>query len=559
MTAPRGASPRVRGDPDPGGALPGACADQRRAGVVVSASWFWCAMAVAIGVALAFRFAGLDARPMHHDEANQAIRFGQLLETGEYRYHADEHHGPTLYYLTLPVAWLRGQHTTASLDEWTVRAVPALFGVGTILLLIALARGIGRPAAAIAAGLLAVAPPLTYYSRFYIQESLLLFFTFGFLVTAGRYARSLQSRDALWAGAFAGFALATKETAVILLPAAMAGCLVARRWSGVAAGRQGAATRGGVAAGLQAPRSAGHIWAAAAVALAVAGLFYSSFFTNMGGLAEPFRAAGVYFSRGVNPQAHREPWYYYLRLLAGTPGGSGAALDLGLAVLVIAGIRAAFRSETDGGAFWARCLLVHAATATLVYSALPYKTPWNVLPFYASWIVLGAIGAAEPFDRSRSRKTGIVLASAMIALCATLGLQSWRVNFRYPADPRNPYAYVHTSPDILRLARRVTALSALHQDREKMLVAVVAAPSEQWPLPWYLRRMARVGYWTSAAAAGEAIERAPVVIASSDNADAVQAAIGARSQSEYYGLRPHVLLSVFIERSLWDRFLESVK
>ena len=52
-------------------------------------------------------------RPMHHDEANQAVRFGRLLETGEYRYDRRDHHGPTLYYLTLPVAWLRGPHPDA--------------------------------------------------------------------------------------------------------------------------------------------------------------------------------------------------------------------------------------------------------------------------------------------------------------------------------------------------------------------------------------------------------------------------------------------------------------
>ena len=56
----------------------------------------------AVVLGLAFRLAWLDLRPMHHDEANQAVRFGQLLETGEYRYDRNDHHGPTLYYLTLP-------------------------------------------------------------------------------------------------------------------------------------------------------------------------------------------------------------------------------------------------------------------------------------------------------------------------------------------------------------------------------------------------------------------------------------------------------------------------
>jgi hypothetical protein len=75
---------------------------------------------VAAGVVvlgLTFRLAALDLRPMHHDEANQAVRFGQLLETGEYRYDRSDHHGPTLYYLTLPVAWARGQATFVKGDQ----------------------------------------------------------------------------------------------------------------------------------------------------------------------------------------------------------------------------------------------------------------------------------------------------------------------------------------------------------------------------------------------------------------------------------------------------------
>jgi predicted membrane-bound mannosyltransferase len=89
-----------------------------------------------------------------------------------------------------------------------------------------------------------------------------------------------------------------------------------------------------------------------------------------------------------------------------------------------------------------------------------------------------------------------------------------------------------------------------------MLVAVVAGPYEQWPLPWYLRRMERVGYWTSVAAVGP-LDRMPFIVVSPDFADAVAASLGDRYVSEYYGLRPGVLLSVFIERGLWDRLLGS--
>ena len=94
--------------------------------------------------ALLFRLLGLDLRPMHHDEANQAVKFGRLLEKGEYRYDENDHHGPSLYYLPLPLAWAFSKTTLASLDEVILRLLPALFGAGVLLLLLLFVKGMGR-------------------------------------------------------------------------------------------------------------------------------------------------------------------------------------------------------------------------------------------------------------------------------------------------------------------------------------------------------------------------------------------------------------------------------
>lgn len=178
---------------------------------------FRVVFAAALVAGLAFRLADPGVRPMHHDEANQAVRFGTLLETGEYRYDRNDHHGPTLYYLTLPFAWMRGQGTLAAVDERTLRMVPAIFGAGLLLLFLPLSRGLGRTAVAAAAALAAVSPVLTYYSRFYIQESLFVFFALAFLVALGRYALRPGLAPAIWSGALAGLAYATKETSLLSL------------------------------------------------------------------------------------------------------------------------------------------------------------------------------------------------------------------------------------------------------------------------------------------------------------------------------------------------------
>jgi hypothetical protein len=204
--------------------------------------------------------------------------------------------------------------------------------------------------------------------------------------------------------------------------------------------------------------------------------------------------------------------------------------------------------------FWPRYVAFYTLIACAAFSAIRYKTPWNLLPFYAGAVIMAGYGAAAIVGAIRSRAARTILMAALLVGAFHLAIQDWRANFRYPADPRNPYVYAHTVPDLLRLTARVTDVAAFHPDGAGMLVKVVAGPYEQWPLPWYLRRMTRVGYWVTAAEAGR-IDDAPVVIAAQDQAVAVAGVLGDRYIEEHYGLRPDVVLTLFIERASWDRFI----
>jgi uncharacterized protein (TIGR03663 family) len=506
-------------------------------------------VAVALTAGLALRVARLDERPMHHDEANQAVKFGALLERGDYRYDAHDHHGPTLYYLTLPSAWLRGQHTLASLDETTLRGVPVVFGAATILLLPLLWTGIGRTAVATAAILMALSPAMVFYSRMFIQEALFACFTLAFVIAVGRLATGGGLAWSVFAGVAAGLAVATKETSVIVLPAALVASAIA--WWSPGSGRPRNAVTDG--------RTVGTVFASLAAAAVVAALFYSSFFAAPAAILEPFRAAGTYVDRGIDPSNHAHPWYYYLRLLAYTASG-GLRWSEGLVLALAAvGALSAWR-RSDGlppeDPFWARYLTCHVAIACAVFSAIPYKTPWNLLPFYVGVFVLAGIGFATLMLSIRSRAIRGALAAALALGSLQLGWQAWRAAVTYAADPRNPYVYAQTVPDAVRMATRIRNLSAMHPDGARMQVSVLAPPSEQWPLPWYLRRMPHVGYWT---APGDPLAlQAPVIVASSEHTAVLDKVLGDRYASEYYGLRPELLLALYIERGLWDRFLATM-
>jgi uncharacterized protein (TIGR03663 family) len=505
---------------------------------------------IALAAGLALRLARLDERPMHHDEANQAVKFGALLERGEYRYDASDHHGPTLYYLTLPAAWLRGQATLAALDERTLRAVPAIFGAATILLLPLLSASLGRTAVAAGAWLLALSPAMVFYSRMYIQESLFACFTLAFVVAAGRASAGGGSRWYTLAGVAAGFAIATKETWVIVLPCAVAACAVAR-WSLGAGPGSNPVTTGPT-------RRAMLTGLAAAAAIAV--LFYSSFLTNPGGVLEPFRGVPGYLDRGIAPADHAHPWRYYLGLLAYSSTG-GLRWSEGLILtLAIAGAASALgrldplRAERT---FWVRYLAVHVILVTAIFSALPYKTPWNLLAFYTGALALAGAGFSTLVAMSPSRWVRGALTAVLLVASGQLGWQAWRASVTYASDPRNPYVYAQTVPDAVRMATRIRVLAGLHPDKAQMPVSVMASPYEQWPLPWYLRAMPQVGYW---ARPGDPLAfTAPVIVASIEYTPVLDVSLGDRYVSEFYGLRPDVLQALYVERGLWERFLTSVR
>src|SRR6185295_4640573 len=122
----------------------------------------WSAMAVllAIAGALALRVPRLATRPLHNDEAVNAVKVSELWQHGRYGYDPDEYHGPALHYATLPFLSLSGARNPAELDDATLRLAPVVFGVGLILLLLLFLDGLGPHAMAWAAIFTAVSPAM---------------------------------------------------------------------------------------------------------------------------------------------------------------------------------------------------------------------------------------------------------------------------------------------------------------------------------------------------------------------------------------------------------------
>jgi predicted membrane-bound mannosyltransferase len=210
---------------------------------------------------------------------------------------------------------------------------------------------------------------------------------------------------------------------------------------------------------------------------------------------------------------------------------------------------------------WLGCYTI---LLTALYAVIPYKTPWCLLSFLHGMILLAGVGGWVLLRAPRSMVGRGLMAVALVVGLVHLGWQSYALNFRFFADQRNPYVYAHTSPDAVNLASRMEELAALAPDGHEMVIHIVT-PENPWPLPWYLRRFNpdHVGHWSDTAKWRSETETQPppsVIILTEAVRDAVEAAFpDGYNRQMNFGLRPGVLLSVYVRQELWDAFLATVR
>ena len=515
----------------------------------------WLFLAIIV-VAILARVPDLGRRPMHTDEAVHAVKFGMLLEDGVYRYDPNEFHGPTLNYFTLIPAWLESVSTLAEIDETTLRIVPAIFGIGLVALLLLVVKPLGWRVV-IAAGLLtAISPGLVFISRYYIQEILLVFFTFAVIGCGYRYA---DSRKAVWAvatGVSLGLMHATKETAIIALGSMML-ALIFTLWVG--AGRFK-----GVSAALKEIKPV-HVVLAALAAVTVSALFYSSFFTNPAGILDSYTTYASYLGKAVTNEWHIHPWDYYLGLLI-SPNGLSHLLWSELFILFLASVGILIATgETrrkDVNVSFVRFISFYSIIMIAVYSAIPYKTPWIMLGFVHGLILLAGVGAVALVDVEGSRLVRRAAIGLLVFGSAHLALQSFLSNTRYYADTANPYVYAHPTDDVLDIAARIQDVAMAHPEGTDMYIEVISPEHDYWPLPWYLRAFPNVGWWD---AVDMEVPAAPLIIAKPNVEPVLLRKLyevpppGERDLyvplfDSYVELRPTVEIRGYVVGSLWDRY-----
>ena len=464
---------------------------------------------------LALRLPQLGARPMHTDEAVNAYIVGRLLAGETFTYDPQDRHGPALTALALPLARVQGAKAFSDLTESDLRLTSVLAGTVTILLFGAAVETFGFTPCLIGALLFASASLPVYYDRYFIHESLFVAATFGLILSGWRACKSNPVGQAALAAACAALMLACKETAILHFFALATAGFVFWLWN---------LRRKGFG-GLLRPKP---VLAAAVVFLLLSVVLFTWFGRNWGGLAALLRAVPHLFARAAG-EGHQKPFWYYAQLLTG--GWSGGML---FALACMGFFQTIQKREPSPYAF----LAYYAFFLAGIYSLIPYKTPWLALNFWLP-ITLFAARAVESLWRMAAKhltlRAAIPVFCVLAAMAAVLIAHDTRQRvFLIPSDETNPYAYAHTSEDLLGLPAEIEELARQSAIRAPRIAVIAADP---WPLPWYLRHFSEVGFWQP----GQQVGDADFYITSAD----ASAQYGDRLRNfrpEFFGVRSGVLI-----------------
>ncbi len=503
--------------------------------------------------ATVLRLYNLNLVPLHHDEGVNGNFLVRLVREGAYTYDPENYHGPTLYYFSALIPWATrllfgtAARDTYGLTTFTIRLIPALFGIATIGLIFLLRRRLGTIATLAAGLMLAISPGAVYLSRYYIHETLFVFFTLGIVVAVIYFYDERNPSYLIPAAASAALLFATKETAMIsagVLIIALALTLLYARFNR----RAFVQTTGKRSRGRNSPgrfetviREMGgtanvivSVIFAVVIFVAVYILFYSSFFQNNKGISDSFQTFAIWTKTGTSAHVHPATMYLVWLTRMESPLLLLGAIGAALAVLRPKNSLALFMG------LWAFGLIA-------AYSLIPYKTPWLLLNFVVPLALIAgyALQAIYEMDRGQLR---LVAAIMLVAICVGI-YQSIDLNFiNYDNDkPRYVYVYAHTTRGMHGLVKEIDHIAKQHTGAS---TGISILSPDYWPLPWYLRNYTRVGYFGRMAASSE-----PIIVANENQKAEIEANFGGLYQQVLspapggsFELRPGVKLMLYTRR-----------
>jgi len=574
-------------------------ADEAVEAVDISARvWKIASLSILI-IATLLRVYHLSLKPLHHDEGVNGFFLTRLVREGVYQYDPGNYHGPTIYYFGLAATYLLGLNTIA------IRLVTVAFGVATVWLALCLRRYVGSVGALAAAVLIAISPGAVYLSRYFIHESMVVFFTFGIIVALLKYQESEppleENRISGLIALIAGTVLVASSLAAVYRPQYMRAELLFIIVSAIVTVQALWHYDG--------KRSVYLILASVCAALLFASKETALVSVTVLGIA--LTTTAIYLrmrqkrekrtdKRKVRSVYDAEPvgWLATTMEKLGGPKRIGIMLFAGFMVFAFINILfySSFFTNAKGvvdslktymiwastgkqehvhpfyqhaywlvqmespvlmlgllGAFLAvmrannRFALFAAQWAfglLAAYSIVPYKTPWLALNFIVPLAVTGGYAINEIYSWNKEEGEQRFLLLVLALAIAVNGYQTIKLNFFHYDDDKYIYVYGHTYREFLPMVDEIKRLGQKSGLKEEIDIAVLSP--DYWPLPWYLNDFKRIGYYGRVSPTSSAL----VIINASQEQEMLELLGSRYTRINSYPLRPGVMLVLYVRNDL---------
>ncbi len=482
---------------------------------------------VPVFIASLIRFWDLGLRPFHSDEGVNSFFLLNLFNRNYYHYDPANYHGPFLYYIGLIPFYIFG------LSDFTFRLMPVLFGIMVVALLYPLHRRLGKMGLLTAGLLIALSPATSFFSRDTIHEIYFVFFSLAVVVSFFLYSETRKSRYIYFAAASIAFLVTIKETYILTFAVYALSLTIAYCYEMVFS-----------------PKDAGFkylkdtfttfaddckknkyaIGISIGLFLLINFLFYSSFFTYYAGIKGILTTLKIWTKTGTHSGGHAKPFFYYFKLLY--------KFELPMLVLGIAGFYYSFRRGNKFTVFVAAWTIF----MYIIYSFIPYKTPWLIINILLPLSILGGIFINGIFVMVKKGWHYAIFYPLYIAIFGLSCYQAIMLNFKNYDDERYELVYVQTKRDIYNLLTRLESLS--NMGGKNITINIVS--KDYWPLPWYLRDYKNARFW------GSIIDNpnAPVILVDKNSESELKKKLKGDYKREHFILRPGTLLVAYIQQSL---------
>ena len=208
-------------------------------------------------------------------------------------------------------------------------------------------------------------------------------------------------------------------------------------------------------------------------------------------------------------------------------------------------------------------MITYFFTFLILFSIIPYKTPWNILGLIPVMAILGAIGLWYLWGNLKTGKYRSPFIVMCLLLLVILGHESWQINYLYPDAPENPYTYGHAREEVKKVSAKLDELKIKYSGLKNTRIDVIAQKGRYWPLPWYLRQYEHVAWRETVP---ENIACVPIVFITPEMESDFIRQIYEKTPFEKrklylllyendIELRPGVMIRGYIHKELWEKIM----